>query len=232
MSKFLIVSASSDIGQNTAVKLKEKGHNVITTARDDKIINPDYILDPSNFEEVDKVFAEHADIDGVVNCSGSLFLKPAHSTSQNDFENVIKASLTTSFAIVRAAGKYMKNGGSVVLISTAASISGFANHEAIAAAKGGVNGLVLSAAATYASNNLRFNAVAPGLVDTKLTSMLLASDASRKISESMHALGRVGKVYDISNMIMFLLDQENSWITGQIIAVDGGLSKVRPKLRA
>ena len=172
------------------------------------------------------------EIEGVVNCSGSLLLKSAHLTTQEQYQDVINASLTTAFATVRAAGKYMNKGGSVVLISSAAAMEGLANHEAIAAAKAGIIGLTLSAAATYASSNLRFNAVAPGLVETSLTQQLTSNETSRKFSESMHALGRLGKPEDIARAIVFLLDPANDWITGQILAVDGGLSCIRPKMRA
>ncbi|MFX7763919.1 SDR family oxidoreductase, partial [Acinetobacter baumannii] len=91
-----------------------------------------------------------------------------------------------AFAAVRAAGKRMRGGGSVVLTSSAAALAGLANHDAIAAAKAGVIGLTLSAAASYASQGLRINAVAPGLVQTRLTEGLTASETSRKVSEAMH----------------------------------------------
>ena len=126
----------------------------------------------------------------------------------------------------------MNNGGSVVLISSAAAMAGLANHEAIAAAKAGIIGLTVSAAATYAPQNLRVNAVAPGLTETPLTATITNNETSRKFSESMHALGRIGKPEDVARAIVFLLNPQNSWITGQVIAVDGGLSRVRPKLKA
>ena len=126
----------------------------------------------------------------------------------------------------------MTSGGSVVLISSAAASQGLANHEAIAAAKAGINGLVLSAAATYASNRLRFNAIAPGLIESPLTEALTKNEISRQASISMHALGRLGQPGDAARAIAFLLDPQNDWITGQVIGVDGGLSKVRPKPRA
>ena len=144
----------------------------------------------------------------------------------------MNSSLTTAFAVVRAAGKYMTQGGSVVLISSAAALEGFASHEAIAAAKAGVIGLALSAAASYASNNLRVNCVAPGLVETSLTKRLVSNDAARKVSEAMHALGRLGTADEVARAIVFFLNPDNSWLTGQVLAVDGGLSCVRPKMRA
>jgi len=231
MANFLVIAASSAIGQATVTLLKELGHSVFTTARDKSKITPDAILDATDFDAVDAVFGQAGEIDGVVNCSGSLLLKSAHLTSYDQYQAVINASLTTAFATVRAAGKHMNKGGSVVLISSAAAMEGFANHEAIAAAKAGIIGLTLSAAATYASMNLRFNAVAPGLTETPLTAQLTANESSRKFSEAMHALGRLGKPEDVARAIVFLLDPQNSWITGQVLAVDGGLSRIRPKIK-
>jgi len=231
MAHYLIIAASSAIGQATVKSLVEAGHTVFTTARDETKIKPDVVLDATDFDAVDRAFKLAGKIDGVVNCSGSLLLKPAHLTTKEQYMAVIDASLTTSFATVRAAGKNMIDGGSVVLISSAAALEGFANHEAIAAAKAAVIGLTLSAAASYASIKLRFNAVAPGLVETSLTSSITGDTVAKKLSESMHALGRLGKAEDIARAIIFLLDLQNTWITGQTIAVDGGLSCIRPKIK-
>ena len=232
MAHFLVIAASSGIGQATVSLLKQAGHTVWTTARDTSKITPDAILDATDFQAVEAVFKQAGDLDGVVNCSGSLFLKSAHLTSKEQYQAVMDASLTTAFATVRAAGKVMNKGGSVVLISSAAAMEGLSNHEAIAAAKAGILGLTLSAAATYAGQNLRVNAVAPGLTETPMTAALTGNETSRKVSEAMHALGRLGKPEDIARAIVFLLDPANSWITGQVLAVDGGLSRVRPKMKA
>ncbi|MCW8483300.1 SDR family oxidoreductase [Fluoribacter dumoffii] len=148
-----------------------------------------------------------------------------------EFQTSINASLTTAFATVRAAGLMMRNGGSVVLISSAAALVGLPNHEAIAAAKAGVIGIAQSAAATYAPNNLRVNVVAPGMVNSPLTASLLNNTLACNASKMMHPLGRIGTPEDIAQAIIFLLNPENSWITGQVLAVDGGLSHVRPKLK-
>ncbi|MEX1279816.1 MAG: SDR family oxidoreductase, partial [Acidimicrobiia bacterium] len=131
---------------------------------------------------------------------------------------------------VRAGAKAMfKTGGSIVVTSTAAVRTGLPNHEAIAAAKGGVEGLTRAAAATYATRGIRVNAVAPGLVQTPMTERLTASDASREASLAMHALGRLGKPDDIVSAMTWLLDPANDWVTGQVIGIDGGLGSVRPR---
>jgi NAD(P)-dependent dehydrogenase (short-subunit alcohol dehydrogenase family) len=111
------------------------------------------------------------------------------------------------------------------------SLTGIANHEAIAAAKAGIMGLTYSAAATYASSHIRINAVAPGLIETNLTRPITKVPAARDASIAMHALGRLGHPNDVAQAIVFFLQPENNWITGQILAVDGGLSVVRPKMK-
>ena len=231
MAHYLVIAASSSIGQALTDALRAQGDSVFTTARDRSKINPDIVLDATDFDAVNEAFRLSGAIDGVVNCSGTLLLKPAHTTNKEQYQSVIDASLTTSFATVNAAGNHMKQGGSVVLIASAAALVGLSNHEAIAAAKAGIIGLAQSAAATYATNNLRFNVVAPGMIDSPLTAQLIKNEAMYHASKAMHALGRIGKPDDIARAILFLLNPTNNWITGQVLAVDGGLSRVRPKIK-
>lgn len=243
MANYLIIAATSDIGAQVAEKLTQQGHNLWLTARKDTIgtlaSKPDTqhsVLDATDFDAVDQTFevAKKAlgGLDGVLCCAGSLLLKPAHLTTWDEYLDVIQANLTTGFAVVRSAGKHMHNtGGSVVLVSSAAAVRGVANHEAIAAAKGGIISLTRSAAATYATANIRFNVVAPGLTVTKMTAELVKSNLSYKASEALHALRRLGKTEDVASAITFLLDPNNSWITGQVMAVDGGLSTLMPRIK-
>ena len=121
-----------------------------------------------------------------------------------------------------------KHGGSVVLVSSVAARRGLPNHEAIAAAKAGIEGLTLSAAASYARYQIRFNAVAPGLTKTPMTQSITDNPRSLEYSKSLHPLGRIGEADDVSSAISWLLSVEQSWITGQIIHIDGGLSSVQP----
>lgn len=236
MANYLLIAASSDIGGATARRLTDAGHRVLTTARDTSVIDPDFILDAADFGAVDTVVAKAIDraghLDGIAVFAGSMLLKPAHLTSREQYDGIVTASLTTSFAAVRAAGAHLRDGGSVVLVSSAAALAGLPNHDAIAAAKAGVIGLTLSAAASYASHGLRVNAVAPGLVQTRLTEKLTSSDMSRKVSEAMHPTGRLGEPDDIARAVQFLLDPENVWVTGQILGVDGGLGSLRPRQKA
>ena len=176
------------------------------------------------FEETAATYGEIA---GVANCIGSLLLKPAHTTTDDEFHATINANLFSAFATARAAGQTMKrNGGSVVLVSSAAARIGMPNHEAIAAAKAGIEGLTVSAAASYAGRGIRFNAVAPGLTKSQMTRHIWENKTSAEASVRMHALGRLGEPDDVAAMIHCLLSNETSWITGQVFGVDGGLSSV------
>ena len=167
---------------------------------------------------------------GIACCAGSLLLKPAHLTTTAEWQATLAANLTTAFGCVRAAGRLLKTtGGSVVLVSSAAARIGLANHEAIAAAKAGIVGLMLSAAATYARQRIRFNAVAPGLTKTPLTQGLVASELAEKASIGMHPLGRLGTPEDVARAILFLLDPAQDWITGQVLGVDGGLASLKTR---
>jgi NAD(P)-dependent dehydrogenase (short-subunit alcohol dehydrogenase family) len=185
--------------------------------------------DPDNIDAcADAAAAALGGLDGITNCVGSILLKPAHLTSTADWQATIATNLTSAFGCVRAAGRLLKaEGGSVVLVSSAAARVGLANHEAIAAAKAGIMGLVLSAAATYARQKIRFNAVAPGLVRTPLAAGLVASELAEKASIGMHPLGRLGEPGDVARAIVWLLDPAQSWVTAQVIGVDGGLADVK-----
>jgi 3-oxoacyl-[acyl-carrier protein] reductase len=145
----------------------------------------------------------------------------------------VALNLTTAFALVRAAAPAMrKRGGAIVLAASAAAQTGIANHEAIAAAKGGVIGLTRSAAATYGPRGVRVNAVAPGLVDAAMTASIVGDERQAEASRAMHVLGRLGTGEDIASAVAFLLDPANDWITGQVLGVDGGLGQVRPRQKA
>jgi len=241
-ANILIIGAGGGIGSATARRLQQQGAHPILAGRTrdsleplaTELSAPLHIVDASEVSAVEtlceSIVEEHGQLDGVINCAGSILLKPAHLTSLDEFEATVKQNLYTAFAAVKGAAKaMMKTGGSVVLMSTAAARAGLSNHEAIAAAKGGVQSLALSAAATYANRGIRFNVVAPGLVETPLAERITKNEASRKASESMHPLGRLGTPDDIASAICWLVDPAQSWVTGQILGVDGGLATVRPR---
>ncbi|MEI6239244.1 MAG: SDR family oxidoreductase [Planctomycetia bacterium] len=178
----------------------------------------------------DEAAAALGGLTGIANCVGSLLLKPAHLTSTAEWQATLATNLTSGFGCVRAAGRLLKtDGGAVVLVSSAAARIGLANHEAIAAAKAGLEGLARSAAATYARQRIRFNVVAPGLVRTPLTHALVANELAEKASLAMHPLGRLGEPGDVARAIAWLLDPAQGWITGQVLGVDGGLADVKAR---
>jgi NAD(P)-dependent dehydrogenase (short-subunit alcohol dehydrogenase family) len=235
--KYVIGAAYSGIGSALARRLAAKGHELLLLGKNGERLaalgvelNAQHaVLDLSNLEAVEAAVAGFGPIDGIVNCAGSLLLKPAHLTSEAEWQATMDANLKTAFVAVRSAVRNMPNGGAIVLVSSAAGRMGLANHEAIAAAKAGVIGLTISAAASYAPRNIRVNCVAPGLVETPLTSRITGNEASLKASTAMHALGRVGKPDDLASMMEFLLDPANAWITGQTFGVDGGLGTLRSR---
>jgi NAD(P)-dependent dehydrogenase (short-subunit alcohol dehydrogenase family) len=172
-------------------------------------------------------------VTGIVNCVGSILLKAAHQTSEDEWRQTLAANLDTAFASVRAAAKTMRtSGGSVVLMASSAARVGLPSHEAIAAAKAGVIGLGRSAASTYASKGIRFNVVAPGLVDTPLSAKITGNPLMLKASEAMHPLGRIGRPEEVASVITWLLSDDSSWVTGQVFGLDGGMSTVRSRASA
>jgi NAD(P)-dependent dehydrogenase (short-subunit alcohol dehydrogenase family) len=229
--KIVVFGADSDIAKSFIIKAREENYSIFSISRKHDSGYP--VEDISNFEQVEQAMQSAVEnlgeINGVVNFCGSILLKPAHLTSFDDYIKTINSSLTTSFAITRAAAKFVKQNCSVVFIGSAAANIGLANHEAISAAKGGVISLAKSAAATYASKGIRFNVINPGLIDTKLTSRIIQNPESLKYSLSMHASERPGSVEDIANMVMFLLSPHNKWITGSAFDIDCGLSSVKIK---
>lgn len=239
--KALIIGSTGGIGTRLCEQLSRAGWTLVLAARDQDRLEAQHrilggavsttaSIDAGDFDAVEQLLSEQGEVDALVNLAGSILLKPAASTSRYDFDQTISQNLTSAFACVRAAGKHMrKQGGSVVLMSSCAARIGLSNHEAISAAKAGIEGLVRSAAASYASSNLRFNAVSPGLVETPLASGILSSEPARKASEAMHPLKRIGQPEEVARVIRMLIEPEGAWITGQVIGVDGGMSTVRPK---
>jgi len=238
--RVLVIGATGGVGAAVARAIVAGGGAAFLAARDpgnlaslgDELGMPRTTVDATDPDAIDAcadaAAAAFGGLDGIVNCAGSLLLKPAHLTTTAEWQATLAANLTSGFGCVRAAGRLLKAaGGSVVLVSSAAARVGLANHEAIAAAKAGIIGLVLSAAATYAKSGIRFNAVAPGLVRTPLTKGLVASELAEKASIGMHPLGRLGEPGDVARAILFLLDPAQGWITGQVLGVDGGLADLR-----
>lgn len=241
-SSYLILGATGGIGSALCRRLAAKGARLVLAARNEQRLRRlaeelgacAVAVDATQSEQIENCFAQaiaaNGRIDGVANCVGSLLLKPAHLTTDAEWSATLTTNLTSAFLTVRAAARaMMQTGGSIVLVSSAVSQVGMANHEAIAAAKAGIVGLMLSAAASYASRGIRVNCVAPGLVRTPLTARLTTNEALLKTSVAMHALGRIGEPSDVAAAIEWLLDPAQSWVTAQVLGVDGGLARVRPR---
>jgi 3-oxoacyl-[acyl-carrier protein] reductase len=240
----LIFGATGGIGSALARQLAAQGCDLTLVARDQARLDSlaaelhadSFSMDVTDSAAVERCWEEvsekHGRVDGVVNCAGSLLLKPAHLTTDAEWAAVLGANLTSTFHILRSAtARMMKTGGgSIVLMSSAVAQRGMINHEAIAAAKAGVAGLALSAAATYARYNIRVNCVAPGLTRTPLTQALTKNETSLKLSAALHPLGRIGEPDEVASAIRWFLSPEQSWVTGQVLAVDGGLSSVQPRM--
>lgn len=244
---YLLLGGTGGIGAPLARRLAADGATVVLGARDadrlgalaDETGGKAFTLDATNADAVsglvDAAVSEFGRIDGAINLVGSILLKPAHATSPDEFDETLTLNLKTAFYLVRAAAKAMMGarepaGGSIVLMSSVAGRYGLSNHEAIAAAKAGVEGLVRAAAATYAPKGVRVNAVAPGLVRTPLAGRLVATEQAVEASAKLHPLGRIGEPDDLTDALAFLLDREASaWVTGQTLSVDGGFATVRPR---
>ena len=237
----LIIGATGGIGRATCALLRESGARLAVAARTADAVQElaaeldavPVVLDLADPASVESGFSAAAEtlggLDGVACLAGSLLLKPAHLTTDEEWEHAIAQNATAAFRTVRAAAKRMKSGGSIVLMGSAAARTGLPNHEAIAAAKGAVQGLTLAAAASYAGRGLRVNCVAPGLVRTPLTERITGNERSLEASAAMHALGRIGEPEEPARAIAWLLDPAQSWVTGQVLGVDGGLGAVRPR---
>ena len=237
-SSILITGATGGIGSATARRLHDQGFKLVLSGRNEQALTalgeelhaPWVVADVTREDEVASLFASAGPIRGVVHAVGSMLLKPAHITTIEEFRATLDTNLISAFLIVKHGAKaMMATGGSMVLFSTVATGIGLANHEAIASAKAGIDGLVISAAATYAPKGIRVNAVAPGLTDTPLASRITGNEASLKASIAMHPLGRIGAAQDIASAAAWLVDPAQSWVTGQILRIDGGLSTVRSR---
>ena len=236
---FVILGATGGIGGGIARALAADGARLVLAARSAAPLaalaaetgGSAHVVEASDFAAVEALVREaaaaHGPVAGVVNAVGSILLKPAHLTSEAELLETLRLNVQTAFAAVRAAGRVMQHGGSVLLFASSASETGLPNHEAIAAAKGAVAALTRSAAATYASRRLRVNALAPGLVETPLSQRITGNPKSREISVSMHPLGRIGHVADVVAPARWLLDPASDWITGQVIGLDGGMAALR-----
>ena len=163
---------------------------------------------------------------GIAYCVGSIDIKPLRLTKASDFVSSYVLNLVAVTDVIRSFQDNLKNNkGSVVLFSTVAAKKGFANHSIISSAKAAVEGLTVALAAELAPN-IRINCIAPSLTKSKMASSIIKNPSIEQSIAKMHPLKRLGEGVDSANLASFLLTSKSSWITGQIIAVDGGRSNI------
>lgn len=242
---FLIGGITGGIGSQLAERLKTQGHNVLGFARNEDRaaefqkktgirVRTCEATDPEAVEELFISTAkEHGGLDGYAHAIGSIYIKPAHLTPPKDWEATLLTNLSSAFYALRGAAKAMQkqNSGACVFFSTAAAQTGIANHEVIAAAKGGIDAMVRSAAASYSSKGLRFNAIAPSLTNTPLAKPIVGSEQALEFSKKMHPLHDITRPEDVASLAAWLLSDEARFVTGQTYVMDGGLSSTVPKPR-
>jgi NAD(P)-dependent dehydrogenase (short-subunit alcohol dehydrogenase family) len=226
MSKnIVLIGGSTGIGLKLSEILKDE-HSVTIISRN----NPG--LSGVTHHKVDITKDELPDldgpIDGFVYLPGSINLKPFKMLREESFKDDFEINF---LGAVRSIKKYLENlkeseAASVVMFSTVAVQQGLSFHASISAAKGAVEGFIRSMAAEYAPN-IRFNAIAPSIVDTPLAKNLLRNEKQRSRSEERHPMKRIGKPEDIAQAAKYLLSDESSWMTGQILHLDGGLSSIK-----
>jgi len=234
--KYLIFGATGSIGSNLAKMMVTKKKDVQLIGRDEnglKLLSSELnckysvidVLDESSVRSLKTEFDSH-DIYGIAYCVGSIDLKPVRAVKKDDF---LKCFELNFFPIVETIKNFQdnlkKNKGSIVMFSTVAVQRGFTNHSIIASVKGAIEGLTVSLAAEFAPN-IRVNCIAPSLTKSKIAEPILKNKLIAEGVAKAHPLKRIGEGKDAAAMAQFLLSEESSWITGQIIGVDGGRSKL------
>jgi len=228
MKTVLVIGGSSGIGKSIVDQLSLEGHLVYSSYFENERSSSQSIqyfhhnaLGDNDFDLLPE------QLDGLVYCPGSINLMPFKRISPEAFAQDFDLQVLGAIRIIQKILPRLKVSGnaSIVLFSTVAVQQGFNYHAQVATSKGALEGLTKSLAAEFAPY-IRVNAIAPSLTDTALVSKLLNSDQKRMANAERHPLKRIGHVDDIANAACFLLSTNSSWITGQILHVDGGKSSI------
>jgi NAD(P)-dependent dehydrogenase (short-subunit alcohol dehydrogenase family) len=220
----VIIGGNSGIGKSVVEKLEDLGANIFAYSKSGMVGKALDITD--DFEIIEGL---PESIDGIVYCPGTINLKPFHRFSIEEFRRDYEVNVLGAVKVLQACMKGLKKSGSasIVLYSTVAVRVGLGFHSSISSAKGGIEGLAKSLAAEWAPSHIRVNVIAPSLTDTPLASNLLGNDEKREASNRRHPLGRYGKPEDIASATVYLLSEDASWMTGQVLHVDGGISSIK-----
>lgn len=231
MKNYLIIGASSGIGRQLAKKLVEGGHRVYGTYKNNPVHGDSACEFYSRLdvitEDIDPGFLPES-IDGLAYMPGSINLKPFNRFKPEEFLEDFKLQVLGAVKVIQAVlpGLKASPNASVLLFSTVAVQSGYSFHSQVSASKGAVEGLTRSLAAELAPR-IRVNCIAPSITETPLSAFLLNSEQKRESGDQRHPMKRIGNTDDIAEMAAFLLSDKASWITGQIMHVDGGISALK-----
>lgn len=221
--KILLIGGSHGIG-NAIVQQMHSGNELYVASRENENLpaGVTHIAFDALTDELDTSNLPES-LDGFVYCPGSINLKPFKMLKQEHFEDDMEINFFSMLKVTRQVLPLLTKEGtsSMVYFSTVAVGKGMPFHTSVAAAKGAIEGFAKALAAEYAPT-IRINVIAPSLVDTPLAGRLLNNDAKKEKMGEMHPLKRVGTAEDIAQVASFLLEQNNGWITGQVIGVDGG----------
>lgn len=245
--RVFVMGANSAIAQALVDLCVRAGQEVVAAGRDASVLEALYGHLPSvhivevqacDSASVDAAFDSLANsdthVDGYAHCVGSILVSPLTKTTDAQIDSVIQVNLISAMYGLRAFLKQAKSqgrGGAAVLVSTCATGIGVPNHEAIAAAKAGIEGLAKSAAATHAADNIRVNVVAPGLTDSPIASAFLKSEMMRAASGKQYPLQGVNEPIEVAHAIHWLLGDGAGRMTGAVLNVDGGFRNIRPLVK-
>lgn len=227
MARYLIIGGTTGIGAELAQILHAKGNEIIATGRgNNRPPVGEFISWDAHTDEALTINTDQ--IDGVVYCPGTIALKPFHRFTDEEILQDFKINALGAARVLREVYPLLKKSASpsVVLFSTVAVQTGMAFHASIGMAKGAIEGLTRSLAAEWAPT-IRVNAIAPSLTQTPLAEKLLSTPEKIEAGNKRHPLGRVGTPRDLAAMAAFLLSDDASWITGQILHIDGGIGNLK-----